>query len=177
MVGVIASLMVRICCSRGASANLLHLTLVITAVVCCWIMWAIVYIAQMKPLIVPILSEGEDSFRKNVMENRPSTISVVLLMLLLLCPTVFAEVLANPASGCGCGTCPANDGECTSCIVNQMKFGCPKCVPILRCMARCLWGGTSRMNCIKKCDCGGGTPKLSDCKRCMARCKCSCMSF
>ncbi|BFG27374.1 V-type proton ATPase subunit e1-like [Prunus yedoensis var. nudiflora] len=59
MVGVIASLMVRICCGRGASANLLHLTLVITAVVCCWMMWAIVYVAQMKPLIVPILSEGE----------------------------------------------------------------------------------------------------------------------
>ncbi|KAF3451814.1 hypothetical protein FNV43_RR07910 [Rhamnella rubrinervis] len=36
-----------------------HLTLVVTAVVCSWMMWAIVYIAQMKPLIVPILSEGE----------------------------------------------------------------------------------------------------------------------
>ncbi|KAJ0102148.1 hypothetical protein Patl1_04090 [Pistacia atlantica] len=36
-----------------------HLTLVITATVCCWMMWAIVYLAQMKPLIVPILSEGE----------------------------------------------------------------------------------------------------------------------
>ncbi|PWA36091.1 V-type proton ATPase subunit e1 [Artemisia annua] len=36
-----------------------HLTLVITATVCCWMMWAIVYLAQMNPLIVPILSEGE----------------------------------------------------------------------------------------------------------------------
>ncbi|CAF2150111.1 unnamed protein product, partial [Brassica napus] len=39
--------------------NRLHFTLVITATVCCWLMWAIVYIAQMKPLIVPILSEVE----------------------------------------------------------------------------------------------------------------------
>ncbi|XP_062113310.1 V-type proton ATPase subunit e1-like [Humulus lupulus] len=59
VVGIIASLLVRICCSRGASTNLLHLTLVVTAVVCCWMMWAIVYLAQMKPLIVPILSEVE----------------------------------------------------------------------------------------------------------------------
>ncbi|XP_043689660.1 V-type proton ATPase subunit e1 [Telopea speciosissima] len=57
--GVIASLLVRICCNRGPSGNLFHLTLVITATVCCWMMWAIVYLAQMKPLIVPILSEGE----------------------------------------------------------------------------------------------------------------------
>ncbi|KAF1881797.1 hypothetical protein Lal_00014548 [Lupinus albus] len=38
---------------------LFHLTLVITATICCWMMWAIVYMAQMKPLIVPILNEGE----------------------------------------------------------------------------------------------------------------------
>ncbi|WJZ95976.1 hypothetical protein VitviT2T_014707 [Vitis vinifera] len=43
MVGIIASLMVRICCNRGPSANL----------------WAIVYLAQMNPLIVPILNEVE----------------------------------------------------------------------------------------------------------------------
>ncbi|KAI4306161.1 hypothetical protein L6164_029462 [Bauhinia variegata] len=59
VVGIIASLCTRICCNRGPSANLLHLTLVITATVCCWMMWAIVYLAQMKPLIVPILNEGE----------------------------------------------------------------------------------------------------------------------
>ncbi|KAL5574801.1 hypothetical protein UlMin_016500 [Ulmus minor] len=58
-VGIIASLLVRICFSGGPSANLLHFTLVVTAVVCSWMMWAIVYLAQMKPLIVPILSEGE----------------------------------------------------------------------------------------------------------------------
>ncbi|XP_015878650.1 V-type proton ATPase subunit e1 [Ziziphus jujuba] len=58
-VGIIASLFVRICCSGGPSTHLFHLTLVVTAVVCTWLMWAIVYIAQMKPLIVPVLSEGE----------------------------------------------------------------------------------------------------------------------
>ncbi|KAF7046042.1 hypothetical protein CFC21_055097 [Triticum aestivum] len=42
--------------TRGAFTNIFHLTLVITATVCCWMMWAIVYLAQMKPLINPILS-------------------------------------------------------------------------------------------------------------------------
>ncbi|XP_020592429.1 V-type proton ATPase subunit e1 isoform X2 [Phalaenopsis equestris] len=55
--GVVASLSVRICLNRGPSTNLLHLTLILTATTCCWMMWAIVYVAQMKPLIVPILSE------------------------------------------------------------------------------------------------------------------------
>ncbi|KAH7668462.1 V-type H+-transporting ATPase subunit e protein [Dioscorea alata] len=59
LTGVLASILVRLCFNRGPSTNLLHLTLVITATVCCWLMWAIVYLAQMKPLIVPILSEGE----------------------------------------------------------------------------------------------------------------------
>ncbi|KAF4368486.1 hypothetical protein CsatB_027519 [Cannabis sativa] len=61
VVGIIASLLVQLCFSRNTSSStsLLHLTLVVTAVVCCWMMWAIVYLAQMKPLIVPILSEGE----------------------------------------------------------------------------------------------------------------------
>nr|DAD38708.1 TPA_asm: hypothetical protein HUJ06_013030 [Nelumbo nucifera] len=36
--GVIASLLARICCNKGPSANLFHLTLVITATVCCWMM-------------------------------------------------------------------------------------------------------------------------------------------
>ncbi|KAF1891407.1 hypothetical protein Lal_00017040 [Lupinus albus] len=59
VVGIIVCLCTRICCNRGPSANLFHLTLVITATICCWMMWAIVYMAQMKPLIVPILNEGE----------------------------------------------------------------------------------------------------------------------
>ncbi|KAJ8530594.1 hypothetical protein K7X08_023475 [Anisodus acutangulus] len=59
VVGIIASFGAGICCNRGPSTNLLHLTLIITATVCCWMMWAIVYLAQLKPLIVPVLSEGE----------------------------------------------------------------------------------------------------------------------
>ncbi|KMT12842.1 hypothetical protein BVRB_4g089340 [Beta vulgaris subsp. vulgaris] len=59
VIGVISSLFTRICFNRGPSTNLFHLTLVNTAIVCCWMMWAIVYLAQMKPLINPILSEGE----------------------------------------------------------------------------------------------------------------------
>ncbi|XP_039171164.1 V-type proton ATPase subunit e1 [Eucalyptus grandis] len=59
VIGILASLCTRVFCNRGPSTNLLLVTLVITATVCCWMMWAIVYLAQMKPLIVPILSEGE----------------------------------------------------------------------------------------------------------------------
>ncbi|XP_047980360.1 V-type proton ATPase subunit e1-like [Salvia hispanica] len=59
LVGIIASLLTRICCNKGPSTNLLLLTLIITATVCCWMMWAIVYLAQMNPLIVPILNEEE----------------------------------------------------------------------------------------------------------------------
>ncbi|XP_062169500.1 V-type proton ATPase subunit e1-like isoform X2 [Alnus glutinosa] len=59
VIGIIASLSSRICCNRGPSTNFFHLTLVNTATVCCWMMWAIVCLAQMKPLIVPILSEGD----------------------------------------------------------------------------------------------------------------------
>ncbi|KAL8243365.1 hypothetical protein R6Q59_009623 [Mikania micrantha] len=58
-IGIIACFCTRICCNKGPSANLFHLTLVITATICCWMMWAIVYLAQMNPLIVPILSEEE----------------------------------------------------------------------------------------------------------------------
>ncbi|MCO5559227.1 hypothetical protein L7F22_012822 [Adiantum nelumboides] len=36
----------------------LHVLLVITAVICAWMMWAIVYLAQWKPLVNPILSES-----------------------------------------------------------------------------------------------------------------------
>ncbi|CAN6552660.1 unnamed protein product [Malus baccata var. baccata] len=78
MVGVIASLMVRICCGRGASANLYVLFALLASPYTCYhsgsvllddvchrllplifFRWAIVYLAQMKPLIVPILTEGE----------------------------------------------------------------------------------------------------------------------
>lgn len=103
-----------------------------------------------------------------MMEKRLSALRVGSMMLL-----VVWWMVISPATGC-----PSDGGRgCKTCIVNQMKFGCPTCVPILRCMARCLWGGSSRPNCVKKCDCGGGNPKLSDCKRCMSHCKCSCMAY
>ncbi|KQK19668.1 V-type proton ATPase subunit e1 [Brachypodium distachyon] len=56
LAGFVASCLALICCNRGPSTNLFHVTLVITATICCWMMWAIVYLAQMKPLINPILS-------------------------------------------------------------------------------------------------------------------------
>ncbi|CAN0890779.1 hypothetical protein LINGRAHAP2_LOCUS16617 [Linum grandiflorum] len=43
-------------------------------------------------------------------------------------------------------------------------------------MARCLWGGGAQSKCIRRCDCGGGKPSLMECKACMGRCKCSCLS-
>ncbi|KAM0909229.1 hypothetical protein ACQ4PT_014945 [Festuca glaucescens] len=56
LAGIVGCLFSLLCCNRGPSTNLFHLTLVSTATVCCWMMWAIVYLAQMKPLINPILS-------------------------------------------------------------------------------------------------------------------------
>ncbi|KAL5576332.1 hypothetical protein UlMin_018031 [Ulmus minor] len=97
------------------------------------------------------------------MEKKSSALAVAAMVLLVL------WVMISPAEGC-----PYDGSKCRECIVKQMKCGCPPCVPKLRCMARCLWGGTSKFNCINRCDCGGG-PKLSDCKKCMSKCKCSCM--
>ncbi|KAK4259100.1 hypothetical protein QN277_005467 [Acacia crassicarpa] len=82
---------------------------------------------------------------------------------------VVIVMLVSPVLGCS----PSGRG-CKDCIVNQLKQSCPPCSPILHCMARCLWDGTSRSVCIKKCDCNNGYPTLSDCKRCMLKCKCSC---
>ncbi|KAK6269116.1 hypothetical protein QUC31_013276 [Theobroma cacao] len=93
------------------------------------------------------------------------TLALALMMLLMLCS------MASPALAC-----PSNGSGCKACILDQMKYGCPSCVPLIRCMARCLWGGTSRSKCISRCDCNGGKPRLSDCKKCMSRCKCSCVA-
>ncbi|KAK6932829.1 hypothetical protein RJ641_002453 [Dillenia turbinata] len=90
-------------------------------------------------------------------------LALALVMLLMLCFGL------SPAFAC-----PPDGTECRECILDRMKYGCPNCVPILRCMARCLWSGTSRSKCVKKCDCGGGDPTLQYCKKCMSRCKCSC---
>nr|DAD20330.1 TPA_asm: hypothetical protein HUJ06_021793 [Nelumbo nucifera] len=76
--------------------------------------------------------------------------------------------------------CPSSKNgkeNCRDCIVGRMKYECPACEPILRCMAMCLWDGTSRSLCVKRCDCRGGKPSPSDCKRCMAPCKCSCALY
>ncbi|PIN21304.1 hypothetical protein CDL12_05998 [Handroanthus impetiginosus] len=73
-----------------------------------------------------------------------------------------------------CLGCPSDGSQCRNCIVNQMKTECPGCVPTMQCMARCLWGGTTRSACIKKCDCSRGYPRLGDCKKCLSQCKCSC---
>ncbi|EFJ09593.1 hypothetical protein SELMODRAFT_113278 [Selaginella moellendorffii] len=57
---LLGSVSVRVLFNKGPSANLLHITLVIVAAICCWLLWAIVYMAQMHPLVRPILnSEGE----------------------------------------------------------------------------------------------------------------------
>lgn len=36
--------------------NTLNQVLVATSVICCWSMWAIIYIAQMHPLVRPVLA-------------------------------------------------------------------------------------------------------------------------
>ncbi|KAH6795887.1 hypothetical protein C2S51_036873 [Perilla frutescens var. frutescens] len=92
---------------------------------------------------------------------------------LVLCVAVLIlwGVAAPPCAGC-----PSGGRVCSDCIVRQMKSGCPGCVPLMQCMGKCLWGGASRSNCVKKCDCDGGYPRLSDCKKCVAQCKCSCSS-
>ncbi|XP_038711508.1 uncharacterized protein LOC120005765 [Tripterygium wilfordii] len=92
-------------------------------------------------------------------------------MVMFLAMIVLWSALMSPAVAC-----PPDRSQCKDCIVDQFKYGCPKCVPVLRCMARCLWGGTSKGNCVKRCDCNGGKPTLSDCKKCMSRCKCSCVA-
>ncbi|KAK2652938.1 hypothetical protein Ddye_012794 [Dipteronia dyeriana] len=106
--------------------------------------------------------------KKVMMINRVAIVSIMVLMV------VFSSV--PPAMSLSCSPKTKNRSGCKDCVADQMKYGCPACVPLLHCMARCLWGGTSRTKCIQKCDCNGigGKPKLSDCKKCMSRCKCSC---
>ncbi|KAK9064254.1 hypothetical protein SSX86_015634 [Deinandra increscens subsp. villosa] len=73
--------------------------------------------------------------------------------------------------------CPStNGGDCKSCISNAMRKDCPKCFPMMRCMARCLWNNnTPKSKCVKQCDCNiGSYPRLSDCKSCLSQCKCNC---
>jgi len=99
-------------------------------------------------------------------QKPPPKLGLVSIMMLLI--MIWSKVI-SPALAC-----TPNGGECKVCIVEQFEYGCPLCVPVIRCMARCLWGGRSRSVCVKRCDCNGGSPNLSDCKKCLSRCKCSC---
>ncbi|KAF8030280.1 hypothetical protein BT93_E2660 [Corymbia citriodora subsp. variegata] len=60
-------------------------------------------------------------------------------------------------------------------VVPPQAVACPS-DGVLRCMGQCLWGRSSRAKCMRRCDCNSGKPKLSDCKKCMSKCKCSCMA-
>ncbi|CAH1415346.1 unnamed protein product [Lactuca virosa] len=74
--------------------------------------------------------------------------------------------------------CSTNGGDCRNCIAKAMRKDCPKCAPIMRCMARCLWANTPKSKCVKQCDCNTGSyPKLSDCKSCLLQCKCMCAVY
>ncbi|OAY33565.1 uncharacterized protein LOC110629573 [Manihot esculenta] len=103
--------------------------------------------------------------KKKLFTRRGLSLMFLILWLMVISPTVACPLASTAGSGC------------KECIVDQMKHGCPSCAPILRCMARCLWGGGSRSKCVKKCDCDGAMLRLSDCKKCMARCKCSCVAY
>lgn len=100
------------------------------------------------------------------MQKHHSSSLVITSTMLLILPSLIPPVLG----------CPSDGTECKDCVLNQMKQSCPSCGPVLRCMARCLWAGKSREKCTKKCDCNGEWPKLSDCKNCMSKCRCSCIS-
>ncbi|GMJ14131.1 hypothetical protein HRI_005082300 [Hibiscus trionum] len=105
------------------------------------------------------------------MEVKKTSWALGMVILLMLC-----SLMASPALGCSNNGGGGDKNGCKDCLVEQMKYGCPRCVPLLRCMARCMWGGASRSRCINRCDCNGGKPSLSDCKKCMSRCKCSCVA-
>ncbi|KAK3432171.1 hypothetical protein EUGRSUZ_E03934 [Eucalyptus grandis] len=71
----------------------------------------------------------------------------------------------------------SSDGSaCRDCIMDRLNRGCPSCGPVLCRIKRCLWGGSSRAKCTRRCDCKGGKPKLSDCNKCMSTYKCSCVA-
>ncbi|KAF9612966.1 hypothetical protein IFM89_004669 [Coptis chinensis] len=165
VVGIVAALFMRICCNRGPSANLLHLTLVITAVVCCWLIRRRQgTTSRPTPLIVlPYMFANLAAYHQE-MEKKWFQLNALAIVSFLLLLVIAPSLACSSSKGNGC----------RDCIADQMKYGCPACAPILRCMARCLWGGKSQSVCSKKCDCNGGKPRLSDCKKCMSRCKCSC---
>ncbi|CAA7029080.1 unnamed protein product [Microthlaspi erraticum] len=98
------------------------------------------------------------------------------LIFLLILFTLLTSIPTAAAAGSG-GVCrhPPSRYSCKTCMAEQMKYVCPKCVPVLRCMARCLWGGVSQRICTTTCGCDTvAKPSLLECKRCVSRCKCSC---
>ncbi|XP_010533781.1 PREDICTED: uncharacterized protein LOC104809471 [Tarenaya hassleriana] len=108
---------------------------------------------------------------------KTQNLSLILCLLTLLSISISA---ATAASGCNRNrTRSRNSNSCKTCVSEQLNYGCPKCVPLLRCMARCLWGGGSQRKCTATCGCDAAAavkPSLSDCKRCVSRCKCSCIA-
>ncbi|PWA83887.1 hypothetical protein CTI12_AA158550 [Artemisia annua] len=102
------------------------------------------------------------------MEGVNKRLLVMCLMLLIMVWTMSSPTLA----------CSSNDGNCRNCIANAMRKDCPKCPPIMKCMARCLWANTPKAKCVKLCDCNTNTyPRLSDCKSCLSQCKCTCAVY
>lgn len=104
------------------------------------------------------------------LKQRKEMAKKVSLMAVLLLFSLFVAIMQAQAYRSG-GT------ECSECISERMKYGCPSCTPVLKCMARCLWGGRSRALCMKMCDCSsnGGKVRLNNCKKCMSKCRCSCL--
>ncbi|KAL2932309.1 Plexin-B2 [Bienertia sinuspersici] len=75
------------------------------------------------------------------------------LVLSMLVISWVANLQASVAS------CSYDGSDCRDCILKQMRYDCPSCVTILRCMAKCLWGGTARSKCTNRCDCNDKFPK------------------
>ncbi|KAH7427965.1 hypothetical protein KP509_10G069200 [Ceratopteris richardii] len=55
VVGLLTHWRLPIVYNKGPSTNRLHRLLATTAVICAWMMWAIVFLAQWKPLVNPVL--------------------------------------------------------------------------------------------------------------------------
>ncbi|XP_047323122.1 uncharacterized protein LOC124926854 [Impatiens glandulifera] len=89
---------------------------------------------------------------------------------------IFVLMVAMVLESSFISACPSGGRECKTCILDRFKKDCPPCAPILRCMAQCLWSGTSQGKCIKYCDCNNRYPNIYDCKKCMSKCKCSCQA-
>ncbi|KAK1430943.1 hypothetical protein QVD17_14079 [Tagetes erecta] len=96
------------------------------------------------------------------------TLKMVMWLVLLI-------MVTSPCTSLGCSS---KGGDCKNCISNAMRKDCPKCFPIMKCMAKCLWANTPKSKCVKQCDCNTDSyPRLSDCKNCLSPCKCNCAAY